>query len=90
MSVLRSITLAISLALPAAAALAQQSPASAASGNAAAATKADECQKAMPKHSHPVEKGAVPPAKAAPCAPAPASAAKAKPAHDHAKFHKNE
>lgn len=87
---LRSIFLVMTLALATAGALAQQPASSAASGNAAGASEADGCAKAMPKHFHPAEKGALAPPKPAPCAPQPASAAKAKPAHEHAKVHKNE
>ncbi len=69
---------------------AQQAPAGAASGPMSAGMMEKGCAKAGSKHDHGAERNA-PSAKTSPCAAAaPASGAKAKAKHDHAKFNKNQ
>jgi len=87
----RLIATSFALALAAGSALAQQAPAAAASATDGNGTMSHDCAKPMAKHDHGAERG-MPAAKAAPCAAAPASAAKTKSQlkHDHAKFHKNQ
>jgi hypothetical protein len=80
----------ITLALSAAAAVAQERPAAAAVAAPAASMPMDCTASGMKRHDHGAERNT---AQSKSCAPAQAaSGAKAseKPAHDHAKFHKNQ
>ena len=91
MSTTHTLATASFIALIALTAPAQAQTASAASAPAAGAKVSSDCAKPMARHDHAAERG-MPAAKSAamPCAPAAAaSATSKKPAHDHAKFHKN-
>lgn len=82
----------VALALAAAPAVAQERPAAAPAAAHAASMPMDCGSGAMKRHDHSAERNAPSP-KSMPCAPqAAASSAesKAKPTHDHAKFHKNQ
>ena len=83
----RTTFFAIAVALWTSTALAQQAATEPASGAPAASSR--DCTS---RHDHGAEKG-MPKPKSAACADAPASSAakhKARPRHDHAKFHKNQ
>ena len=85
---LHAFSIAAALALTSAAALAQQTAASAAAPAAAASASMD-CSKAMKRHQHSADRGAG--VSTSKDCPAETSAKKTKkPAHDHAKFHKNQ
>jgi hypothetical protein len=74
----------------AAAAVAQDLPATAAPPVAATSAQTD-CAKPTARHDHGAERGMPTPKAAAPCGSAKTKAkAKAVPGHDHAKFHKNQ
>jgi hypothetical protein len=77
----------ITLALSAAAAAAQERPA----GAASAASMSMDCNASgVKRHDHGAERNT---AQSMPCAPAQAASGakpRKKPAHDHAKFHKNQ
>ena len=76
----------VALMVPTSMLMAQDKPAV----PAAAASMPMDCGNAMKPHDHAAEKG-VALAKAKPCGPAKAaSAAAAKPAHDHGKVHKQQ
>lgn len=86
----------VALALGAAAALAQERPAAAPATDAAPSMPMPmDCSAgAMKRHDHGAERNA-PSAKSMPCAQAEAASGanaktRAKPVHDHAKFHKNQ
>lgn len=86
----------VALALGAVAAVAQERPAAAPAAAAVAFTSMPmDCDAgAMKRHDHGAERNA-PSAKSMPCAPAEAASGvkakvRAKPVHDHAKFHKNQ
>jgi hypothetical protein len=84
----------VALALGTAAAVAQDRPAAAPAAAPAASMPMDCNASGMKRHDHGAERNA-PSARSMPCAPdKAASAAKVKtktqPAHDHAKFHKNQ
>ena len=82
----------VALALAAATAVAQERPAAAPAAAPAASMPMDCGSGAMKRHDHGAERNA-PSAKSMPCAPATAASgakSQAKPAHDHAKFHKNQ
>jgi hypothetical protein len=91
MTITRALALSCAVLLYAGAVMAQPSSADAASGVPGGKT-APDCSKAMARHDHGAERG-TPNARSAPCAAAPASAAKSKAKvrrHDHARFHKNQ
>jgi len=82
------------LALGAAAALAQERPATVPAAAASASMPMDCDAGAMKRHDHGAERNA-PSARPIACVPAEAASgvqakSKAKPLHDHAKFHKNQ
>ncbi len=83
------------LTLGVAAAAAQERPAAAPAAAAASMPMPMDCSAgAMKRHDHGAERNA-PSAKSMPCAPAEAASGvkakvRAKPVHDHAKFHKNQ
>lgn len=83
----------VALALAAAHAVAQERPAAAPAAPALAASMPMDCGSgAMKRHDHAAERNAPSP-KSMPCAPQAAASSvesKAKPTHDHAKFHKNQ
>jgi hypothetical protein len=86
----------VSLAVGAAAAVAQEGPAAAPAADAAASMpiRMDCTAGGMKRHDHGAERNA-PSAKSMPCVPAEAASsgkakARTKPLHDHAKFHKNQ
>lgn len=84
----------VALTLGAAGAMAQERPAAAAAAAPAASMPADCNAAAMKRHDHGAEKNA-PSAQHKSCATAGAASgakatSKAKPLHDHAKFHKNQ
>jgi len=92
MNVPRHLPLAFALALSAAAAVAQQPPATSESTPTASAAMPQDCSKPMARHDHLADKGITRPM-SGPCgAKTSASAAKAKAnsTHDHAKFNKNQ
>jgi hypothetical protein len=90
MSTARKLVASLAFIAFAGSALAQPAPAAAASGPMSGGMMEKDCAKAVAKHDHGAERNA-PRAKTAPCAAAvPASGAKAKARHDHAKFHKNQ
>ncbi len=76
------------------AATAQDRPADSAASPAPSTRMANDCVKPMPRHDHTAEKGMPTPKSVIdPCPPSAAASApkaKAKPRHDHAKFHKNQ
>jgi Ni/Co efflux regulator RcnB len=83
-------TVALPLALAATSALAQQTPAQAASAADGAGMMSRDCAKPMAKTERGAQ-GDMSSAQTGPCAATPASGVKAKkrPRHDHSKFHKN-
>ena len=86
----RHLAVSIAFLVSAGAVLAQPASAAAASAPMSAGMTEKGCAKAVSKHDHGAERNA-PSAKTAPCAAAaPASGAKARAKHDHAKFHKNQ
>lgn len=89
-SAFAATSFAIVLALVAGSAMAQETKTAAAPA-APAASMPTDCGSGMKRHDHGAERNA-PSAKSMPCAPAAAAsgAKKAKPVHDHAKFHKNQ
>lgn len=93
-SALANASIALIVTLATGAALAQDSKPAAAPAAAPAASMPMDCGSGMKRHDHGAERNA-PSAKSMPCAPADAASGakakpKAKPAHDHAKFHKNQ
>lgn len=92
MNVPRLLPLAFALALSAATALAQQPPAASEPTPTTSASVSQDCRKPMARHDHLADKGITRPM-SGPCAGKPsasAAKAKAKPGHEHAKFHKNQ
>ena len=86
----RNLAVSFALVVSAGSVLAQQAPTAAASGPMSGSMMEKGCAKAVSKHDHGAERNA-PTAKTSPCpAAAPASGAKAKARHDHAKFNKNQ
>jgi hypothetical protein len=78
--------------LSGATALAQQPPAASASTPTTSASVSQDCRKPVARHDHLADKGITRPM-SGPCAGKPsasATKAKARPVHDHAKFHKNQ
>lgn len=74
------------------AAVAQERPAAAPAAATAASMPMDCTSGGMKRHDHGAERN-VPSSKSMPCAPRAAASgakSKAKPTHDHAKFHKNQ
>lgn len=93
MTMIRILSAALVVCLPALNAAAQSRPAEAAPAPAtAAASMPMDCAKPTARHDHAAEKG-MPKTQstAGPCPPAKAaSASKSKSTHDHGKFHKNQ
>lgn len=92
MNVPRFLPLAFALALSAATALAEQPRAASDSTPTTTASLPQDCRKPMARHDHLADKGIIRPVPG-PCVgkpSAPGAKAKAKPVHDHAKFHKNQ
>lgn len=86
----RNLALSFAFLVSVGSVLAQQAPAAAASGPSSAGMMEKGCAKTGSKHDHGAERNA-PSAMTRPCAAAaPASGAKAKAKHDHAKFNKNQ
>ena len=86
----RNLAISLAMLVSAGSVLAQQAPAGAASSPMSAGMTDKGCAKASSRHDHGAERNA-PRAKTSPCpAAAPASGAKARAKHDHAKFHKNQ
>ena len=86
----RDLAVSLAFLVSAGSVLAQPAPAAAASGSMSAGMMEKGCAKAVSKHDHGAERNA-PRAKTPPCAAAaPASGAKARAKHDHAKFNKNQ
>ena len=92
MNVPRLLPLAFGLALSATTALAQQPPPASESTPTTSAPASQDCRKPMARHDHLADKGITRPM-SGPCVGKPSTAAvkaKAKPVHEHAKFHKNQ
>lgn len=92
MNVPRLLPLAFALALSAATALAQQPPAASEPTPTTSASVSQDCRKPTARHDHLADKGITRPM-SGPCVGKPSSSAakaKAKPGHEHAKFHKNQ
>ncbi|MES2098254.1 MAG: hypothetical protein V4569_00390 [Pseudomonadota bacterium] len=86
----RNLAASLAFLVSAGSVLAQQAPTAAASAPMSAGMTDKGCTKAGSRHDHGAERNA-PSAKTSPCpAAAPASGAKARAKHDHAKFHKNQ
>lgn len=92
MTIIRILSAALIVCLPALNAAAQSRPSDAAPAPAtAAASMPMDCAKPIAKHDHAAEKGMPKTQSAGPCPPAKAaSAPKSKSTHDHGKFHKNQ
>ena len=96
MTSIRKLSVALFVSTLALTATAQDRPAGSAASPTPSTTTAQDCAEPMARHDHGAEKG-MPMAKSksvsGPCAPAAAASApkeKAKPRHDHAKFHNNQ
>lgn len=88
----RFLPIAFALALSAATALAEQPRAASESTPTTTTSVSQDCRKPMARHDHLADKGITRPM-SGPCAGKPsasAAKAKAKPMHEHAKFHKNQ
>lgn len=91
-SAFATLSLALAATFAAGTALAQDSKPAAAPAAAAAASMPMDCGSGMKRHDHGAERNA-PSSKSMPCAPESAASGaktKAKPVHDHGKFHKNQ